>query len=56
MERVDAITVLLADDNLIVRAGVSGLLQRDPTIEVVGEAGDYDELIERRSRCGRRCS
>src|SRR4051794_23673414 len=42
---VDAITVLLADDNLIVRAGVSALLRRDRTIEIVGEAGDYDELI-----------
>jgi adenylate cyclase len=42
---VEAITVLLADDNLIVREGVRALLQRDPTIEVVGVAGDYDELI-----------
>ena len=37
--------MLLADDNLIVRAGVSALLRRDPSIAVVGEAGDYDELI-----------
>jgi len=45
MVSVEAITVLLADDNLIVREGVRALLQRDPTIEVVGVAGDYDELI-----------
>ena len=42
---VEPITVLLADDNLIVREGVRALLQRDPTIEVIGVAGDYDELI-----------
>ncbi|MDT4926172.1 MAG: adenylate cyclase [Pseudonocardiales bacterium] len=43
---MQAITVLLADDNLIVREGVRALLRRDPSIEVVGVAGDYDELIE----------
>jgi adenylate cyclase len=42
---VEPITVLLADDNLIVREGVRALLQRDPTVNVVGVAGDYDELI-----------
>jgi class 3 adenylate cyclase/DNA-binding NarL/FixJ family response regulator len=42
---VPSITVLLADDNLIVREGVRALLARDPSIEVVGVAGDYDELI-----------
>ena len=42
---VDPITVLLADDNLIVREGVRALLQRDPNVEVIGVAGDYDELI-----------
>lgn len=39
------ITVFLADDNLIVREGVRALLQREPDIEVVGVASDYDELI-----------
>jgi DNA-binding NarL/FixJ family response regulator len=42
---VDSISVLLADDNLIVREGVRALLKRDPTIDVVGVAGDFDELI-----------
>lgn len=37
--------MLLADDNLIVREGVRALLARDPSVEVVGVAGDYDELI-----------
>ena len=42
---MQAITVLLADDNLIVREGVRALLARDADVEVVGVAGDYDELI-----------
>jgi adenylate cyclase len=42
---VEPITVLLADDNLIVREGVRALLRHDPTVNVVGVAGDYDELI-----------
>ena len=40
-----AITVFLADDNLLVREGVRALLQRQPDIEVVGVAADYDELV-----------
>src|SRR5918999_290072 len=39
------ITVFLADDNLIVRAGVRALLNRNPDFEIVGEAADYDELL-----------
>ena len=39
--------MVLADDNLIVREGVRALLAHDPTVEVIGVAGDYDELIER---------
>ena len=39
------ITVFLADDNLIVREGVKALLQRQPDLEVVGVAADYDELV-----------
>ncbi|HWJ83664.1 MAG TPA: adenylate/guanylate cyclase domain-containing protein [Nocardioides sp.] len=42
----DAITVVLADDNLIVREGVRALLARDRAITVTGVAGDYDELVE----------
>jgi DNA-binding NarL/FixJ family response regulator len=32
--------VVLADDQAIVRAGFRAILERDPDIEVVGEAGD----------------
>src|ERR1044072_1941092 len=41
----DRITVFLADDNVIVREGVRALLGIEPDVEVVGTAGDYDELI-----------
>src|SRR3954451_16619131 len=41
----DRITVVLADDNVIVREGVRALLNIEPDLEVVGTAGDYDELI-----------
>ncbi|WP_066365743.1 adenylate/guanylate cyclase domain-containing protein [Herbidospora mongoliensis] len=44
---MDRITVLLADDNLIVREGVRALLAGDPALEVVGVAADYDELVAR---------
>jgi adenylate cyclase len=39
------ITVFLADDNLLVREGVRALLAIEPDLEVVGVAGDYDELV-----------
>jgi adenylate cyclase len=39
------ITVFLADDNLIVREGVRALLGLESDFEVVGVAGDYDELV-----------
>ncbi len=41
----DRITVFLADDNVIVREGVRALLAREPDLEIVGTAGDYDELL-----------
>ena len=42
-----SIRVVLADDNLIVREGVRALLLTAGDIEVVGVAGDYDELVAR---------
>jgi adenylate cyclase len=39
------ISVLLADDSLIVREGVKAMLAREPDLEVVGEASEYDEVI-----------
>jgi adenylate cyclase len=40
-----AITVFLAEDNLLVREGVQALLSVEQDITIVGVASDYDELI-----------
>lgn len=42
---VEGISVLLADDNVIVREGVRALLAQEPDLEIVGAASDYDELV-----------
>jgi two-component system response regulator NreC len=41
------IRVFLADDHAIFRAGVASLLSAQPDIEVVGEAGSVDELLDK---------
>ncbi len=43
---MDTIDVLLVDDHAVVRSGVRGLLEKDPTIRVVGEAGSLSEAFE----------
>ena len=40
-----AITVYLADDSVLIREGVRAMLRRDPDVEVVGVAEDYDSLV-----------
>ncbi len=40
-----AIRVLIADDHSVVREGLRMFLQRDPDLEVVGEAADGAEAI-----------
>ncbi|SCF36905.1 two component transcriptional regulator, LuxR family [Micromonospora purpureochromogenes] len=40
------VTVLLADDEAMVRAGVRAILAADPGIEVVAEAGDGRTAVE----------
>ena len=40
-----AISVFLADDNLIVREGVRAILELEDDFEVVGQGADYDELV-----------
>jgi DNA-binding NarL/FixJ family response regulator len=42
---VDKITVLLVDDHHLVRRGFRRLLEDDPAITVVGEAGDGNEAV-----------
>ena len=39
------VTVLLADDQPLIRAGFAALLASDPDIDVVGEAGDGAEAV-----------
>lgn len=40
------IRVLLADDESMIRAGVRSILENEPTIEVVAEAGDGHDAVE----------
>ena len=39
------IRVFVADDQLLVRQGIRTLLEMDPEISIVGEAGDGNETI-----------
>jgi NarL family two-component system response regulator LiaR len=43
---MDKIRVLLADDHIIVREGTREFVQREPDMEVVGEAGDGEEAVK----------
>jgi len=40
------IKVLLAEDHVIVREGTRDLIQREPDMEVIGEAGDGEEAVD----------
>ncbi|HEY1222870.1 MAG TPA: hypothetical protein VGE75_05175, partial [Acidimicrobiales bacterium] len=44
-ETVPAITVFLADDNLLVREGVRALIDRQSDLQIVGVGSDYDETV-----------
>ncbi|HEX8728676.1 MAG TPA: response regulator, partial [Ktedonobacterales bacterium] len=39
------IRVLLVDDHTVMRAGTRRILEDEPDIEVVGEAGDGEEAL-----------
>jgi len=41
-----AISVLLADDNLLIREGVKALIELSDDIEVLGVASEFDELLD----------
>jgi len=41
-----SISVLLADDNLLIREGVKALIDLSDDIDVIGVAADYDELVD----------
>jgi DNA-binding NarL/FixJ family response regulator len=38
--------VLLADDHKVFRSAIRGMLERDPGVEVIGEAADGIEALE----------
>ncbi|CAL9348801.1 Oxygen regulatory protein NreC [Streptomyces sp. enrichment culture] len=44
--RTGAIRILLADDHALVRRGVRLILQQEPDLDVVAEAGDGAEAVE----------
>jgi DNA-binding NarL/FixJ family response regulator len=46
MTMTNKITVLLVDDHNLVRRGFRRMLEDEPDIQVVGEAGDGDEAIQ----------
>jgi DNA-binding NarL/FixJ family response regulator len=43
---IDVSTVLLADDQALVRTGFALILNAEPDIEVVGEAGNGEEAVQ----------
>jgi hypothetical protein len=45
-----ATRVLIADDDHLMRAGLVELLSNDPTIEIVGQASNGREAVERARR------
>jgi DNA-binding NarL/FixJ family response regulator len=42
---MNTIKIILVDDHDIVRDGIKSILQSHSSIKIVGEAGNYDELI-----------
>ena len=43
---MDIIRILLVEDHVVVREGTRQLLQAEPDLEVVGEAGDGEEAVK----------
>lgn len=39
------VTILLAEDHVVVRESVRQLLEREPNLKVIGEAGDGEEAV-----------
>lgn len=46
MRQIDRVTVVLAEDHVVVREGTRQMLERDPRIDVVGEASDGQAAIK----------
>jgi DNA-binding NarL/FixJ family response regulator len=47
----DPVRILLVDDDDLMRAGIRSILSSDETIDVVGEAADGGEALERIREC-----
>jgi DNA-binding NarL/FixJ family response regulator len=45
--KITPIRVLLADDSAVIRRVLFVFLEREPLIEIVGEAKDFRELLEK---------
>ena len=45
--------MLIADDQALVRVGLRKILDFEPDIEVVGEAGDGEDAVRQTGRCAR---
>ncbi|MFO0581404.1 MAG: response regulator transcription factor [Anaeromyxobacter sp.] len=50
MTEAPRIRVLLADDHAVLREGVRALLERQPDLEVVGEASDGQQAVDATAR------
>lgn len=46
-----SITVMLADDHILMREGIRQLLEFDGSIKVIAEAGDGEECLEKLREC-----
>jgi len=44
---IKKIRILLADDHAVLRAGIRALLEAQPNLEVIGEAGDGQAAVQR---------
>src|SRR3954453_23562892 len=43
----ETISIVIADDHAVMRSGLKMLLEAEPDLEVVAEAGDVDETIRK---------
>ncbi|MFQ5889558.1 MAG: response regulator [Gemmatimonadota bacterium] len=48
----ERVRVLLADDHAVLRAGLAALIEAEPDLEVVGEAGDGEEAVDKARKLG----
>ena len=47
------VRILTADDHHLIRAGVASFLATEPGLEVVAEAANGEEALEKYARCNR---